>query len=182
MPEQWYVARSKPSQARIALERLTQQHFTTYWPQIEIERVKAGKVVKIREPLFPGYLFVLFELQPQSWRAINGTRGVQRLLSFSEDGKPSAIPYGEVESLQDREKQGQFKFSEITRFRRGDVVRVKNGISVGLTGKVVRTRGERVEFLLRLLGRQVRCIAPCHTLHLVLQAPVRQQLRHVLSR
>ena len=66
MPEQWYVARSKPSQARIALERLTQQHFTTYWPQIEIERVKAGKVIKIREPLFPGYLFVLFELQPQS--------------------------------------------------------------------------------------------------------------------
>ena len=122
MPEQWYVARSKPSQARIALERLTQQHFTTYWPQIEIERVKAGKIVKIREPLFPGYLFVLFELHPQSWRAINGTRGVQRLLSFSEDGRPSAVPYGEVESLQDREKNGQFKFSEIKRFKRGDVV------------------------------------------------------------
>ena len=103
-------------------------------------------------------------------------------MSFSEDGRPSAVPFGEVESLQDREKQGQFKFSEITRFRRGDVVQVKNGVSVGLTGKVVRTRGERVEFLLRLLGRHVRCIAPCHTLHLVLQAPVRQQLPHVLSR
>ena len=172
--EHWYAARSKPSQERIALKCLHAQNFITYWPQIEIEKIKAGKVAKFKEPLFPGYIFINFTLEPGSWRAINGTRGIQRLLSFAEDGKPSKVPDGEVESLQDREKKGQFKFSEIRRFKRGDLIQIKNGVSVGLKGKVMRTRGERVEFLMQLLGRTVRAIAPFHTLHLVQQAPVRK--------
>ncbi len=176
MPEHWYAARAKPSQERIALKYLAAQFFTTYWPQIEIERVKAGKVVRLNEPLFPGYLFIFCEMQVCSWRAINGTRGIQRLLSFAEDGRPSQVPDGEVESLQDREKKGQFKYSEIMRFRKGDLIKVKNGNCVGQLGNVLRTRGERVEFLMYLLGRRVRVIAPIHTLHLVSQAPVRKPL------
>ena len=173
MTAHWYAARAKPCQERIALENLQRQEFRTYWPQIEIEKVKNGKIVKLMEPLFPGYLFINCHMEIANWRSINGTRGIQRLLSFAEDGRPSAVPDGEVDDLQEREANGQFKFSEIRRFKRGDFVRVKNGISVGLSGKVVRTRGQRIEFLINLMGRKVRAIAPCHTLHLVAPLPVR---------
>ncbi len=173
MHEHWYCIRSKPSQERIALENLKRQQFQAYNPQIQIERIKNGKVTRETESLFPGYLFVYFCLEPHAWRAINGSRGVLKLLSFSEDGKPSAVPNGQIELIQDQERKGQFRFSEIQRFRKGDLIKVKNGISVGLSGKVIRTRGERVEFLLSLLGRKVRCISPSHMLHLVAQGPVR---------
>jgi transcription antitermination factor NusA-like protein len=60
---------------------------------------------------------------------------------------------------------------------RGDRIRLKFGASVDQIGEVLRTRGERVEFLMRLLGRKVRCIAPVHALELVAtrsRAAVRQ--------
>ncbi len=173
MRDQWFCVRAKPSQERIALENLKRQQFQAYNPQIQIERIKNGKVTRETESLFPGYLFVYFALEPHAWRAINGSRGVLKLLSFSEDGKPSAVPNGQIESIQAQERKGEFRFSEIQRFRKGDLIQIKNGMSVGLKGRVVRTKGERVEFLMRLLGRQVRCITAAHMLHLVAPVPVR---------
>ncbi len=173
MTANWYAAKSRPSQDRRAIENLERQSFTTYWPQIEIEKIKNGKVIHQREALFPGYIFVHFQLSAEPWHRINNTLGIQRLLSFSQDGTPSKVPDGVVENLKFRESTGQLKFSEIRRFRKGDLIKVKNGQSVGFQGIVVRTKGERVEFLLNLLGRKVRCISAAHTLHLVAQGPVR---------
>jgi hypothetical protein len=77
------------------------------------------------------------------------------------------MPSGEVESLQDKEKQGKLYISEVLRLRRGDLVRLKFGPSTDRIGEVLRCRGERVEFLMTLLGRRSRCIAPLHALDLV---------------
>jgi transcriptional antiterminator RfaH len=167
MRECWYAVRAKPLQEKIALLRLKQQFFQTYYPLIEIEKTRNGKVIREIQGLFPGYLFVHFLLEPQAWRVINSTRGVLRLLSCNEDGRPSSIPDKQIEWLQHQEKAGLFKFSEIKKFKKGDLIKIKNGLSVGQVGRVIRARGERVEFLMKLLNRQVRCIAPQHTLYLV---------------
>lgn len=172
----WYAAKAKPSQERIALENLSRQEFTAYYPRIHIHRVKKGKIIKEIEGLFPGYLFVNFILEPSAWRIINSTRGIMRLLSFSQDGKPSPVPPGHIEALQERESSGEFHIPVAARFRKNDTVRIKNGPSAGKTGHVLCTKGERVEFLLHLLGREVKCIAPQHILYLVGQGdsiPVR---------
>src|SRR5262245_19731087 len=167
MPDRWYVAKTKSGQDRIALDNLKRQLFEVYYPQITIERYRAGRIRRDCESLFPGYVLVRFALETATWRVINSTRGVYRLLSFAEDGRPSALPEGEIERLQEREKQGKLFVSEILTLRRGDQIRLKVGPSVDQIGQVIRTRGERVEFLMRLLGRKVRCIAPMHALELV---------------
>lgn len=163
----WYCVKAKPGQDQIAISHLRRQQFEIYYPRISVERFKAGKVVRESVPLFPSYVLVRFALQVSTWRSINGTRGVLRLLSFNENGQPSAIPPGQIEQLQQAEKSGKLFVSEILRLRRGDRIRMKFGASVDQMGEVLRTRGERVEFLLRLFGRTVRCIAPQHALELV---------------
>src|SRR5262245_47850091 len=163
----WYAAKTKAGQDAIACANLTRQQFTTYYPQITIQRYKQGRIRLDREPLFPGYVLISLVLEDQAWRAINNTRGVYKLLSFNEDGRPSALPDGEVESLQQKEKAGKLYISEILRLRRGDLIKVKFGPNTDSQGQVLRSRGERVEFLLNLLGRKVRCIAPLHALELV---------------
>jgi transcription antitermination factor NusG len=78
-----HAARSKPSQERLALKYLAAQNFVC-GPQVEIEGIKAGRWRC--QKLFSGYVFVFCHMEPASRRAINGTRGIQRLLSFC-DGK-----------------------------------------------------------------------------------------------
>jgi transcriptional antiterminator RfaH len=164
----WYAVKTKACQDHIAIANLSRQQFEVYYPQMTIERWRAGHIRRDRESLFPGYVLVSFILEDQAWRVINNTRGVYRLLSFNEDGRPSAIkPDDAVTSLRNKEKNGQLYISEITRLRRGDQIRMKFGPSVDQIGEVLRCKGERVEFLMSLLNRKVRCIAPLHALAVV---------------
>ena len=176
MPDlHWYAAKTKAGQDTIACNNLARQSFAIYYPQMIIERYRQGRITRDMEPLFPGYVLISFHLDNTQWRAINNTRGVYKLLSFNEDGRPSRMPNGEVESLQNQDRMGKLYISEVVRLKRGDLVRLKFGPSADRIGEVLRTRGERVEFLMSLLGRKIRCIAPRHALDLVLK-------RHLTAR
>ena len=163
----WYAAKTKAGQDAIAIANLTRQSFQVYYPQFTIKRWRNKRIAYDREPLFPGYVLVNLELETMTWKAINNTRGVLHLLSFAADATPTPLPVGEIERLMEREKQGKLFINEVFTFRRGDQIRLKVGPSVDQIGQVIRTRGERVEFLMYLLGRNIRCIAPSHTLQLV---------------
>lgn len=166
----WFAARTKPRQADIALAHLKRQEFEVYHPKIRIERLnRKGRISLDHEPLFPGYLLIRFTLADATWRAINSTRGITNLLSFAENGRPSPMPIGEVENIQTRERKGLLFISEVKRVRRGDHVKLKIGPAAEQIGTVLFTRGERVELLLNLLGRQTRVKAPLHALEVVAQ-------------
>src|SRR4030095_11271867 len=124
----WYAAKTKAGQDAIAYNNLMRQSFATYYPQMTIERYRQGRIIHKTEPLFPGYVLVSFEFDHAAWRVINNTRGVYKLLSFNDDGRPSRMIDGEVERLQEQEKQGKLCISEIVRLRRGDIVRMKFGL------------------------------------------------------
>jgi len=169
----WYVARTKPRQEATAIEHLTRQNFAVYFPQISIERMRRDRISIEHEAFFPGYVLVQFVLADATWRVINSTRGVAKLLVFGQDGAPTPMPPGVVEQLQVREKRGQLFKSEIKRVRRGDQVRLKIGPAASQIGRVIFTRGERIELLLNLLGRQTRIKAPLHVVEIVEQRPIR---------
>src|SRR5262245_27266936 len=103
----WYAAKTKAGQDAIACNNLSRQSFTIYYPQMTVERYRNGRITRDLTALFPGYVLVSFKLDTTAWRAINNTRGVYKLLSFNEDGRPSAMPDGEVEKLQLQEKTGK---------------------------------------------------------------------------
>lgn len=163
MSRAWHVAKTRSGQDQIALDNLQRQSFEPYYPQTRVIRTRHGRIVESFEGLFPGYIFVKFSRELDQWKSINSTRGVQKLISFSDDGTPSTVPNREVEFLQAQEKQGKLD----ARLRIGDRVRPKTVSSFQPTGRVIATRGERIEFLMRLLGREVRCIASSSALYLV---------------
>jgi len=156
----WYAAKTKSGQDSVALANLKKQLFEVYYPRVIIGKDKT-------EALFPGYVLIRFHLETESWRSINYTRGIARLLSFSPDGKPSPLPDLEIGVIQGREARGELRISHPDTPRQGDKVRMKVGPYVDQIGEVIRTRGERVEFLIQLLGHNARCIAPTHTLQMV---------------
>lgn len=170
MDDRWYCARTKPRQEALAVEHLTRQKFEVYNPQVRIERFRHKRITIDREPLFPGYVLVKLILESSAWRAVNSTRGVLSLLTLNEDGVPSPIADREVQDIKHAEKIGKLFFSEIKRVRPGDKIRLKYGLATDAIGTVLFTRGERIELLFYLLGRQTRVKAPLHAVEVVDQA------------
>lgn len=172
MTARWYAAKTKPRQENVALLNLARQQFEAYLPYVTVERLRGrlrlGKRITIeREPLFPGYVLVRFAFSPTNWRAVNATRGVGSLLVFGDSAAPIPLPTNEVESIQRRELSGKLFISEVQHIRKGDNVRIKFGSAAEAIGSVIFTRGERIELLLNLLGRQTRVRVPLHAVEVM---------------
>lgn len=93
----WHVVHTQPRGEDTALWHLENQDFCCFLPRVMALRRHARKVKSVLVPLFPRYLFVRFDHEVSPWRAINGTRGVMRLLTNGP--RPLAVPLGVVETL-----------------------------------------------------------------------------------
>lgn len=113
MIPRWYAARTKPKQESVAVLNLARQKFEVYSPLVTIERRHGKRISVEREPLFPGYVLVRFNLADENWRAINSTRGILGLLTMTTDQPPTPLPNEEIESIQRREMTGQLFISEV---------------------------------------------------------------------
>ena len=139
------------------MSHLERQGFGTHCPRVARSRMVMKKPTVVREPLFPGYVFV--ELGPEArWRSINGTVGVLRLVTFSN--RPASVPPGFVERLQQlADEDGQVAFEED--LQPGDNVRVIGGPFDDLCGSLAGiSSGERVVVLLQLLSGETRVTLP----------------------
>jgi transcriptional antiterminator RfaH len=106
--------------------------------------------------LFPGYAFVLIELQ---WHAARWAPGVLRLVL---DGvQPAKVPDKVISDLRGREKNGLVVLAPSPGLQRGDRVLIKRGpFADHLALYEGQTPHARVEVLLTLLGAQRRIELP----------------------
>lgn len=84
----WYVVQCKTREDRRALEHLERQGFSCYRPMLSAEKLRRRRRVEIREPLFPGYLFVQLDKVNDNWYPIRSTRGVIQIVRFNEHPLP----------------------------------------------------------------------------------------------
>ena len=78
----WFVVQSKPREEERARHFLEEKGMFTYLPHMEIARARGSRGVLIRKPLFPGYLFCLFNPEA-SLAYVRWTRGVRKILPES---------------------------------------------------------------------------------------------------
>lgn len=97
-PGRWYVAETEPRKETVAIQHLERQSFRCFCPRLQRVRRHARRIETVLAPLFPGYVFVSFDADQVGWRAINGTRGVRRLLT-SERLAPLPMPDEAMASL-----------------------------------------------------------------------------------
>jgi transcriptional antiterminator RfaH len=145
----WYVAQLKSGRERVAIDGLFEQGFESYYPRMQVTATRQGRVIEQSEPVFPLYLFLRSQPEPERWRSIRNTRGVLRLLGNSA---PCAMRDTEVEQLMQREKAGLLRHPRRRQIRQGDLVEFRCGTFVGLQGICQWTRRERIGVLLQILG------------------------------
>jgi transcriptional antiterminator RfaH len=147
----WYLVQCKPRQNFRALENLERQGFTCFQPEIVLQKVVRKELVDVREPLFPGYLFIRLDHVNDNWAPIRSTRGVNRIVRFN-DGMPVAISDQLIEELRQRCQRGT-----INAFEPGDRVTLTEGPFADIEALFDCWDGEkRVFILLNFLQRQQR--------------------------
>ena len=145
----WYVAQLKSGREQLAIQCLREQGFNSYYPQMQVSRLRNGRWINAHEPVFPLYLFLRSQPDAANWRAVRTTRGVIRLLG---NDQPCALPDREVELLQQREQAGLLRHPHRRQIKAGDIVEFRCGSFVGLQGICQWTRRERIGVLLSILG------------------------------
>lgn len=171
MPRRWYVVQSKNNSEILAAQNLRHQKFRCCLPLLRQTRRVRSKDVVVVSALFPSYLFVQFDVQRAKWRGINGTRGVSRLLSATEDSV-TPLPKGFVELLSSKIDRKGFIMIEqaeevVRKFVIGDRIRVKDGVFQGFTGTCTRVKKDSLVVLLHLLSGKVGVEFPTGTVEVV---------------
>lgn len=150
----WYVAQSQPKLESLAAISLGQLGFETFLPLMERKDFSTA-------PLFPRYLFVMFDRSQDQWRSILSARGIMArgagLVALQGD-IPSPIPFGCVEELQRRAGSGEFcerpsEDAPLLELDPGEAVRVTGGTYQGFDGLVRRSAAERVTVMLSMFKR-----------------------------
>ena len=155
----WFAVRTQPRAEEKAVRHLANQGFATYLPRYRRRIRHARRNQIVLRPLFPGYLFVELDPTRCRWRSINGTVGVNEILTNGD--LPLAVPEAIIAEIKSREDEtGAVKLASPS-FRRGQAVRLTEGPLADVSGLFEEMRDEnRIVLLVSLLGRKVRMQVP----------------------
>ncbi len=150
----WFLAQLKPNCANIADKNLTRQGFNTFLPMEEETRQRNGKFVTAMRPLFPGYIFVAFDVTLGLWRHVNSTYGITRLVSFGKE--PATVPLDLVSQLMLRcDAKGKLLPPKF--LKPGDQVTLTEGPFANFVAEVEQIAPDRrVWVLMEIMGGQTR--------------------------
>lgn len=150
----WFLAQLKPNCANIADKNLKRQGFQTFLPIEEETRQRNGKFVTAMRPLFPGYIFVSFDVARGLWHTVNSTYGITRLVSFGKE--PTAVPLGLVSQLMLRcDVNGKLLPPKL--LKPGDQVTLTKGPFVNFVAEVEKIAPDlRVWLLMEIMGTKTR--------------------------
>lgn len=158
-PRRWFCVQSHPQAERWADENLRRQGYETFLPVHDVrvrDRVTRTMTHIVERPYLPGYLFVRFDRDRDSWGPICHTRGVKRLF-MSTGYRPVPVPESYIADLileaPDRRilRADAGKGENLT----GEHLRISEGAFAEYEGLCAAGEKERVRMLITLLGREV---------------------------
>ena len=161
----WYVVQTEPRCESFVARELADGGFTAYLPMClakrretparQMSRARRGSApiyVTVHVPMFPGYLFVTFDIVADPWRRIRRTMGVKRLFQHREDA-PTPVGRGAVEALQAGAEDRLTLRSAAPLYEAGAVLRVQDGPFADHAGVCLWNDETRVRVLLEIFGR-----------------------------
>lgn len=147
----WYVLHTKSRFENVVYDGLVRKSVEVFLPKIKVRSRRRDRRVMISVPLFPGYVFVKTDLNPNHHLDILKTAGAVRLIGTK--GGPVPVEETTVESLKIM-VSSETAVTAGTRLKKGDRVVVVSGPLTGVIGTFVRYRGkERVIVNVEALGQ-----------------------------
>src|SRR5262249_14094029 len=148
----WCACRLQPHREALALHCLALNGFETYYPRVRDRRIRFGRTIENRPALFPGYAFVLIQLQWHTARWSPGTLGL-----IMDGARPAKVADDVIAEIRRRETNGLIELPPPPPLWRGARVRILRGPLSGHLAIFADMRPrERVEILLQLLGGEQR--------------------------
>jgi transcriptional antiterminator RfaH len=156
--EQWYLVRTKQQKEALVELRLAEFVRRTFLPRMRIRRTRNGTPTEVLTPLFPCYMFALFELESTLYKVLH-TIGVAGVVCAGST--PSEVAPSIIEEISRRGKNGIIELPEKT-FNAGERVRVTDGPMEGFTGifEHYRSGAKRVALLLNAVGATMKVVVP----------------------
>ena len=153
----WAAVRIQTHHERLALHCLGLAGFEVYLPRLRERRTIRGRRVETTSALFPGYCFVLIELQ---WHAARWAPGTLGLIMDGEH--PAKVSEAIIDAIRSRERGGLVELP-VRGPRRGAPVRVISGPLAGLQGLYAgQAAHARVKVLLSFFGGLQRIELPIY--------------------
>ena len=150
----WYLLQHKPNKQNIALENLKRQGFETFYPLLENTKRTNSRFKNSFSPLFPGYIFVFFNIENSSWFKIRYTTGVSRIVGFNSI--PSIVPSDIILALQQKYKSSH-KLLSAKNIKTGVNTQILKGPFSGFLGKIEEyDTNSRIKILLKFMDNQKR--------------------------
>jgi len=135
----WYAVHTRSRFEQKVHGGITGKSIEAFLPRVQVMSRRRDRVKKILVPMIPGYVFVRFDMDPETYWDIIKTTGVVKLVSFR--GEPAPADDREVASLMildgtDRTVQNS------SYINKGDRVMIMEGPLKGLVGFYVRRKGQ----------------------------------------
>lgn len=151
----WYLAYCKAREEARAEAHLKNQGVEAYYPMVEIEKIRRGKRVKVREPMFPNYLFIYADLEQVLPVSIRSTRGIARIIQFGSEW--TKISPRLIYQLMSQDDSDEAREMFATLPQSGDKVVIASGPFQGLEAIYQEPDGDqRAILLLNLINQQTR--------------------------
>lgn len=133
----WYAVYTCANHERSVADQLMSREVENFLPQYESVRRWKDRKVRLRLPLFPGYVFVHLALQNRL--RVLQVPGVVRLVGF--DGHPVAVPDEEVAQVRRFLNEG-LQVEPHRYLQAGRRVRVRTGPLAGIEGIFLRAKNK----------------------------------------
>jgi transcriptional antiterminator RfaH len=164
----WYVIRTEPQADYLAAGELRQAGFEIFSPRVQAVRPKKeGQLT----PLFPGYLFLHWDLEGEGKPSFQDAPHVSGWVNF--DGVTPPVPDEIVMELADRVEAINNEGGLWRRFKAGERVRIVSNVVESLGEVVEETKSpqSRVKVLIEFMGRLVTVQAPWENLQPIEEKP-----------
>ncbi len=125
----WYAIYTKLRREDSAARLINNAGIETFSPKIKINRYIREKFTYVIEPLFPSYIFALFDQEKQS-HMIKYTRGVKYIVGKDN---PSIVYPEIIDAIRER-MQGDVIIPDPEHLKKGDRVLIKEGPFKNLYG------------------------------------------------
>ena len=167
----WYCVRAKPKKERMASANLASLHgLDVFCPQIRFQRKTVRGAVWFQEAMFPGYIFVRFDLFEMK-RLVSYSPGVLTIPMFN--GRYISVPEAVIESLR-AELDAEQVADAVAPLEVGEETTVVEGSMRGLKVKVIKlmSANERVAVLMEMMGTLVEAEFPIDALEHRMKHPL----------
>ena len=152
--DNWYAIHTRSRFENKVYDGFCGKSIEAFLPKVQVMSRRKDRRKKILVPLLPGYVFVRFDMDPETYWDIIKTVGVVRMIGF--EGKPAPANDDEINSLMildgtDRTVQNR------TYMKKGDMVMIMEGPLKGVVGFYLHHKGksEKVVVSIELLHRSL---------------------------